>query len=278
MAEQYNPIGIFDSGIGGMTVTRAVRSLLPDENIVYYGDTARVPYGPKSSETIRRFSEQIAGFLVGKKVKMIVVACNSASSSALETLQETLPVPVLGVIGPGAKAAVRISSLGRIAVIGTKATVASGAYERVLASLAPGFKVISQACPLLVSLVEEGWTDTIETRLIIKRYLSPMLRQGIDAIILGCTHYPLLKNTISDIVGPGIALIDSADETALEVKNSLDNAGMLKDTETEPGKLECFVSDSPDAFRASHFTLFGEIPESVKQVKVWETGTVPHDY
>lgn len=278
MAEMNNPIGIFDSGIGGMTVTRAVRSLLPGEDIIYYGDTARVPYGPKSSETIRRFSSQIARFLVSRGVKLIVVACNSASSSSLELLQQTMPVKVVGVIGPGAKAAVRISRIRRVAVIGTKATVASGAYERALEELSPGFSAVSQPCPLLVPFVEEGWMDTIETRLVIKRYLSPILRHGIDAIILGCTHYPLLKTTISEIIGPGIALIDSADETALEVRNLLDDAGMLKPIGTEPGRLDCFVSDSTDAFRESCLTLFGEVPASVEQVKVWETGAVPHDY
>ncbi|PKK91971.1 MAG: glutamate racemase [Candidatus Wallbacteria bacterium HGW-Wallbacteria-1] len=284
--ETSKPLGIFDSGIGGMTVTMAIKNLLPDEKIVYYGDTARVPYGPKSPETIIRFSSQICNFLVHRDVKIIVIACNSASSSSLEHLRNTLSIPVMGVIEPGARAAVRATRSGRVAIIGTRATVESESYNRAIAALSPDIHVISRACPLLVPLVEEGWTDFIEAKLIVKRYLHDILRDGVDTIILGCTHYPLLKNVISHIAGPGITLIDSAHETALEVRELLAREGLLSLSANglqgekhgiASEKCRYYVSDSPDSFSNACKGLFGTEIENVHKVKVWELSQDPEE-
>jgi len=210
------PVGIFDSGIGGLTVAHAVMRQLPRESVTYFGDTARVPYGPKSPETVRRYSLEIAAFLVEQHVKTLVVACNTATAHALPALRERLTIPVIGVIEPGARAAVGATRNGHVGVIGTVGTIKSGAYERALRALAPSLRITARACPLFVPLVEEGWVDHEATRLIAREYLAPLLREEVDTLVLGCTHYPLLKHVIADVLGPEVTLIDSAEETARE--------------------------------------------------------------
>lgn len=220
------PVGIFDSGIGGLTVARAIRDLLPRESTIYLGDTARVPYGPKSPETVRRYSREILDWLLSQGVKAVVVACNTATAQALDDLRARSAVPVIGVIEPGARAAVRATTTGCIGVIGTAGTVASGAYVRALLGLSPGLRVVAQACPVLVPLVEEGWFDHPATELAAREYLTPLLAANIDALVLGCTHYPMLAPLLGRIMGPSVELIDSATETARELARVLTAAGI----------------------------------------------------
>lgn len=248
------PIGVFDSGIGGLTVVRELRRQLPAERIVYFGDTARVPYGPKSPETVRRYSREIAEFLLTRGVKAIVVACNTATAHALPTLEAELPVPVIGVVGPGARAAVRTHAVGAIGVIGTAGTVRSGAYERAIAAIAPDANVTARACPLLVPFVEEGWIDHPATRLVAEEYLAPFRADAVDTLVLGCTHYPLLKHVIGGVLGPGVRLVDSAEETAAETRAVLHARG-LATAHDQTGSAQYIVSDAADHFArtARHF-------------------------
>ena len=240
------PIGVFDSGLGGLTVVRAIQARLPNENILYVGDTARVPYGTKSPETIRRYSLQIAFFLLQRKVKAIVVACNTASALALKALKN-LPIPVIGVIEPGARAAVLASGRLRVGVIGTPATVGSHAYKAAIKICSPRARVWEVACPLFVPLVEEGWLNHAVTRQVAADYLKPLVRKKVDTLVLGCTHYPLLKSLLKDVVGSRIGLIDSAEETAKEVEEVLSKAGRLS-ASAKAGKATYFVTDRPAAF------------------------------
>lgn len=214
---QNRPIGIFDSGIGGLTVVHEIMRQLPHESIVYFGDTARVPYGPKSPDTVCRYSREIARFLRQQDVKAIVIACNTATAHALPALRDELPIPVVGVVEPGARAAVRASGGGHIGVIGTAGTVRSGAYERAIRALDPDARVTARACPLFVPLVEEGWIDHAVTQQIAREYLRPLIEEDINALVLGCTHYPLLKTMLCRELGGGVQLIDSAAETAAEI-------------------------------------------------------------
>ncbi|MDQ6925372.1 MAG: glutamate racemase [Candidatus Eremiobacteraeota bacterium] len=248
------PIGVFDSGIGGLTVVRELRRQLPAEDIIYFGDTARVPYGPKSPETVQRYSREIAAFLLMRDVKAIVIACNTATAHALPLLEAELPVPVIGVIGPGARAAVRAADSGGIGVIGTIGTVRSGAYERAIAERAPHANVTARACPLFVPFVEEGWTDHPATRLVAEEYLAPLRTAGVNTLVLGCTHYPLLKPVIADVVGPEISLIDSAQETAAETGAILRQRQLAAPTDRR-GVAYYVVSDAADHFArtARHF-------------------------
>lgn len=216
------PVGIFDSGIGGLTVARAIQELLPNESTVYLGDTARVPYGPKSPATVRRYSREILQWLLTQDVKAVVVACNTATAHALEDLRSISPVPVIGVIQPGSRAAVAATRNNKIGVIGTAGTVASGAYRRALLALNPELEVVQQACPLLVPFVEEGWLVHPATRMVIEEYLAPLRAAGVDVLVLGCTHYPLLKPLLHHVMGPSVRLIDSALETARELAAVLD--------------------------------------------------------
>src|SRR5712671_6211236 len=212
------PIGVFDSGIGGLTVVRALRELLPNENIFYLGDTARVPYGNKSAETVERYALELAKMLIAENAKLIVVACNTVSSVAIPKLRANVSVPVIGVIEPGAQAAIAITRNRHVGVIGTRATIRSGAYENALRALNVHVRVTSQACPLLVPLIEEGMLDDKLTDQTIARYLDPMIAAGIDTLVLGCTHYPLLAPLIEEVAGPGIRLVDSAKNCAVAVK------------------------------------------------------------
>ena len=241
------PIGVFDSGIGGLTVAAALRELLPGEEIFYVGDTARVPYGGKSPATIERYGIEIAGMLLAEGAKLIVVACNTASALAVPRLQELLRVPVIGVIEPGASAAVAATKSGHVGVIGTRATVHSKAYEKAIHAIDSTIKVRVQACPLLVPLIEEGWLEDPVTDQIIQRYLNPMVRSGIDTLVLGCTHYPLLSKALSRYVGSGITLVDSARNCAANVKAVLQKMS-LSAPKTRPGGLKVALTDPSGSF------------------------------
>lgn len=241
------PIGVFDSGIGGLTVAAALRELLPSENIFYIGDTARVPYGGKSQSTIERYSVEISGLLLAEEAKVIVVACNTASALAVPHLQELFKVPIIGVIAPGAQAAVAATKRGNIGVIGTRATVSSRAYERAIHALDPDVRVIANACPLLVPLIEEAWLDDPVTDQIIRRYLEKLLREEIDTLVLGCTHYPLLRDAIKKFVGPEIQLVDSAHNCALAVRELLKKE-KLAAPRTHLGRLQVALTDASEGF------------------------------
>ena len=255
------PIGVFDSGIGGLTVVKAVRDLLPNEKIFYLGDTARVPYGGKSATTVQRYSLEMTEMLLGENVKAIVIACNSASAVALPDLEKTLSVPVIGVILPGAKSATAMTRNRLIGVIGTLATIKSGAYERAIHSLDSKIDIVARPCPLLVPLIEEGWLKDELTDRVIARYLEPMVRAGIDTLVLGCTHYPLLANAIGHFLGDKIKLVDSAGNCANAVAELLDRQS-LRAPSKNPGGLEVALTDRPDNFlRVAREALQLEIGE-----------------
>jgi glutamate racemase len=241
------PIAVFDSGIGGLTVVSALRRELPAENIVYLGDTARVPYGGKSRETIERYSEEIASLLVSEGAKMVVVACNTASALGLGRLRRILDVPVEGVIEPGVTAALTTTRSGHVAVLGTKATIGSGAYAEALRAARSEVRVTSVACPLLVPLVEEGMFDDEVTDAVLQRYLAPIRSGDADVLVLGCTHYPLLARAIARAAGPGIRLVDSAENCARTVARHLDE-GRLRASPGALGSLEISFTDTPDKF------------------------------
>lgn len=241
------PIAVFDSGIGGLTVVSALRRQLPGENLVYLGDTARVPYGGKSPATIERYSEEIAALLVGEGAKMVVVACNTASALALPRLREVVKVPVEGVIAPGVEAALAVTRSGHVAVIGTKATIGSEAYGDALRSVRSGVRVTSVACPLLVPLIEEGLFQDAVTDAVLERYLAAVRSSDADALVLGCTHYPLLASAIARVAGPKITLVDSAANCARAVAAHLDEL-KLRSAATAGGSLGISLTDSPGDF------------------------------
>jgi len=241
------PIGVFDSGVGGLTVVGALQKLLPKEEIVYFGDTARVPYGTKSKETVTRFSVENVEFLMRHDVKLVVVACNTASSLALNFLKRCFKVPITGVIEPGAKRAVDTTRTNRVGVIGTNATVSSGAYDKVIKRLNSRISVLSRSCPLFVPLVEEGWTGNKVCHDAASLYLGPLRAKKIDTLILGCTHYPLLKNVIARIMGKGVTLVDSAREVAGEAGLMLGADGLLNRSAGKK-RHRFFVSDEPKRF------------------------------
>lgn len=263
-----NPIGIFDSGIGGLTVARAIHARLPRESTLYFGDTARVPYGNKSPETVQRYSREILHWLLGQGVKAVVVACNTATAHALGVLAEESPVPVIGVIRPGAAAAVAAAGGGTIGVIGTAGTIGSGAYERAIHHLAPATRVVTQACPLFVPLVEEGWWEHAATELVAREYLAPLQQAGIRALVLGCTHYPLLKPLLSRVLGPGVALIDSAEKTAEALEAVLAARGLLAAADAPPVTHRFAVSDDEPRFLAVGARFVGEALTHVERVSV----------
>jgi len=265
--QKEQPIGVFDSGLGGLTVVRQLQEQLPNESIIYFGDTARVPYGNKGADTIRRFALQVVRFLEQQKVKIIVIACNTVSSVALELVQETAGLPVVGVIEPGARAALRLSHSKRIGVIGTTATIAAGKYPAILKSLNSGVKVFAHACPLFVPLVEEGWLDSPVTEEVARIYLAPLLFEKIDCLILGCTHYPLIKTTISKVIDGNIQIVDSAIETASEVRRVLQRQGLLNDN-TSPASQLFYVSDFPQKFEEVAQRLLGRPLVNVRQVNI----------
>ena len=256
------PIGVFDSGLGGLTVAHAIMTRLPGENLVYFGDTARVPYGPKSPETVQRYSREIAAFLLEQGVKAIVVACNTATAHALPMLRDELDVPVIGVVEPGARAAVKATRTGRVGVIATAGTIRSGAYVRAIHAAAPDARVTALACPLFVPLVEEGWTDHDATRLIAREYLEPFTRDEIDTLVLGCTHYPLLKPLIAEIVGPNVRLIDSAEETATDTSRMLEEFSLRSPAASASYRF--VASDDPQQFLTLGQRFFGDTIEHVE--------------
>lgn len=246
-ANDNRPIAVFDSGIGGLTVVSALRRELPGENIVYLGDTARVPYGGKSQATIERYSEEIASLLVGEGAKMVVVACNTASALALARLREVLDVPVEGVIEPGVAAALAATRSGHVAVLGTKATIGSGAYAGALRAAAPEIRVTGIACPLLVPLIEEGMLDDEVTDAVLRRYLSPLLDGDADTLVLGCTHYPLLAESIARAAGWRMAMVDSAANCASAVARHLGEL-RIRAAAGQAGSLDISFTDAPDKF------------------------------
>lgn len=242
------PIGVFDSGIGGLTVVREILAQLPEEDVIYFGDTARVPYGPKSPETVCRYSKEITSFLRDEGVKAVVVACNTATAHALDSLREHFELPIVGVIEPGSRAAARTTRSRRVGVIGTQGTIASHAYERAIHAVASDIDVTAKACPLFVPFVEEGWLDHAAIQLVAADYLTPLSAAGIDTLVLGCTHYPLLKPVISAAVGPDIKLIDSAEETAAETARMLRDRGLRHPERADAARLRFIASDAPDQF------------------------------
>lgn len=253
MASAADPIGVFDSGIGGLTVVRELFRVLPCESVAYFGDTARVPYGNKSRETIVKFTTESVLFLLHHDVKLIIIACNTASSHALAFLERSFSVPLIGVIEPGVQAAVSVTRARRIGIIGTAATVASGAYERAIHRLDPAIKVFSVSCPLFVPIVEEGWVTRPVTRTVARDYLAPLRRAKVDTLILGCTHYPLLKGMLRQVLGPAIRLIDSAHQVALHAKVILQRRHLLNLGANGAHPAHHFyVSDE-----SKHFTALG---------------------
>ncbi len=265
------PIGIFDSGVGGLTVMKEIINLLPEENIIYFGDTARVPYGIRSPGTVMRYSLENAGFLMSKGIKILVIACNTSSSVSLDMLREKLPVPVIGVVGPGARAAASATKLKKIAVIGTDTTINSGAYERAIRTIDDSIRVTGLACPLFVPLIEEGWIEGDVVTLTAEKYLSPIRYNGVDSLVLGCTHYPIIKDVIEDVVK--IRLIDSAAETAKEVKRVLEGGNMLR-RDTGDVTREFFVTDSPEKFVSTGERFLGHKILNISKINPENTNRV----
>lgn len=244
------PIGVFDSGVGGLTVLRAIRRRLPGEATLYLGDTARVPYGPKSPETVRRYAAEAADFLVARGIKALVIACNTATARAGGELMGRLRIPVVGVVEPGAREAVRRTRSGVIGVIGTRGTIESGSYERAIRAARPDATVLGRACPLFVALAEEGWTEGEVTRLTAEAYLRPLLERRVDTLVLGCTHYPLLAPLLARVAGPGVALIDSAAATAAALAERLETLDLLASARSDPAaEARYCVTDDADRFR-----------------------------
>ena len=241
------PIGVFDSGIGGLTVVRALLHHLPNENLVYFGDTARVPYGPKSAQVVREYALQDTEVLLAHNVKLVIVACNTVSAVALDVVQKIAQVPVLGVIIPGAEAAVKATKKKRIGIVGTVGTIMSNAYVHAIRQLDPHAEAFGQACPLFVPLAEEGWTSHAATELIAKEYLFPLTLEKIDTLVLGCTHYPLLRDVIDKVLHRSVTLIDSGEATALAAVQLLEDTGMRNPSKLRPN-VQFFVSDVPHRF------------------------------
>lgn len=242
------PIGIFDSGVGGLTVMREVMEQLPYEDIIYLGDTARIPYGSKSEQTIKKFSNQCSAFLKSKDVKTIVIACNTASSLALEHVQKNFDIPIIGVIDPGARSAAAATESGRIGVIGTIATINSNAYQSKIMEYIHDAEVIGIPCPLFVPIVEEGWEHSNVAILTAEKYLEELIEHEVDTLVLGCTHYPILRHTIKTVVGPNVKLVNPAYETAKDLKKLLIENNMLSENIGKP-RYEFYASDAPERLR-----------------------------
>ncbi|MBT0663748.1 glutamate racemase [Geobacter pelophilus] len=255
----WKAIGIFDSGVGGLTVLKEIVKALPQEDTIYLGDTARVPYGTKSPETVIRYARQITEFLVGRDIKLLVVACNTASAVALDSLNEAFSIPIVGVIEPGARRAVSVTKTGKVAVIGTEGTVKSSAYTKAIKRLSSDVQVVTRACPLFVPLAEEGWVDNEVARLTARSYLEGLREDGVDTLVLGCTHYPLLKGVIEEVMGSDVVLVDSAEETARTVAGILADHDLLRPV-AEKGNHHYFVTDVPAGFiRVGNRFLGGDL-------------------
>lgn len=265
------PIGVFDSGVGGLTVAREIMRNLPKEDIVYFGDTARVPYGSKSKDNIIRYSRQIIRFLQTQNVKAIVIACNTASALALETVKDEIDIPIIGVVEPGARAALAVTQTKKVGVIGTEATVRSAMYEKLIQGAEPDVEVVAKACPLFVPLVEEGFKKHHVTDEIIDYYLSSFMETDIDALILGCTHYPLLRTKIREYVGDKITLINPAYETAMDLKHILKEYDMENpDVEGDHGSYSFYVSDAADKFKQFANSILPYDIDTTKQINIEE--------
>jgi len=267
-------IGIFDSGIGGLTVLREIIKVLPYENTIYLGDTARVPYGTKSAQTVKRYALEDAQFLISQGIKLLVIACNTASAICTSFLRENLNLPIVEVIGPGAKKAAASTKLGRVGVIGTEATIKSGAYTSQIKNINPDIEVFSKACTLFVPLIEETWNDEEDASflhelktLAVRRYLKRLKEKGIDTLILGCTHYPLLKETIDTFMGEQVKLIDSAEEIAQEVLKVMSEEDLCNRSDNK-GHHKYFVTDAPDRFIELGMRFLGTEMDEVEQIEV----------
>ena len=260
------PIGVFDSGIGGLTVVSEIMRQLPDEDVVYFGDTARVPYGPKSPKTVQRYSREITSFLEDQGVKSVVIACNTATAHALDTIRADFELPIIGVIQPGSRAAVRATRSGRVGVIGTQGTIASGAYQRAIREASERVNVAALACPLFVPFVEEGWLEHPATSLVATEYLTPMTQRGIDTLVLGCTHYPLLKPIIAKSMGPDVTLIDSAQETAAELGRMLAERGLRNPDRGRTAHHRFIASDAPEQFLGVGQRFLGSAIDHVERI------------
>jgi glutamate racemase len=270
------PIGIFDSGVGGLTVYRALHERLPDEHFVYLGDTARVPYGTKSLSTVERYAIENAKFLEAHGIKLLVVACNTASALALPAIRGAVSVPVVGVIEPGARAAVEVAAQKKIGVIATEATVQSGAYARAISEINPAIDVIERSCPLFVPLAEEGWAETDVARAVADQYLHDLKQKNVGALVLGCTHYPILRDLISEVVGSEIPLIDSGEAAANEVRALLQSSGLLSpESERDTERHLCddldhfYVTDAAERFAKVAERFLGTAPSVLEAVEVW---------
>ena len=261
-----NPIGVFDSGVGGLTVVRALMERLPFENIIYFGDTARVPYGVKSVETIAHYTREIAEFLLQKEVKLLIIACNTMASVASQVVKDLSPVPVLDVIDAGALGAVAVTGKKQVGVIGTPTTINSNAYARAIHDYAPDSRIHSQACALFVPLVEEGWLDHEVTRLTAQDYLKPLMAEHIDTLVLGCTHYPLLKPLLSQVVGDDVALVDSAEAMAEQVAAVLAEKQLANPGPAQP-RYDFYVTDVPLRFQTIGERFLGRTLNNVHVVK-----------
>lgn len=265
------PVGVFDSGVGGLTVAREIMRHLPNENIVYFGDTARVPYGSKSKDNIIRYSRQIIHFLKTKGVKAIVIACNTASALALDVVREESDIPIIGVVEPGARAALDVTASKKIGVIGTEATIRSSMYEKIIQGIDPEAVVTGKACPLFVPLVEEGFAKHQVTKEIIDFYLSSFLETDIDSLILGCTHYPLLRSRIREYVGGKMTLVNPAYETAMDLKKLLEERGMENTGEDQAhASYSFYVSDAADKFKQFANSILPYDIETTKQINIEE--------
>ncbi len=261
----HRAIGIFDSGVGGLTVFKEIMHLLPGEDLLYLGDTARVPYGTKSAATVEQYALEAAAFLADQGVKLLVVACNTASAVALPALRERFQLPVIGVIEPGARRAAR-SLNHRIGVIGTEGTINSGRYREAIHALLPDAQVVAVPCPLFVPLAEEGWAEHEVARLTAQEYLQPLIAAQIDTLVLGCTHYPLLRNTLQQVLGPQVQLVDSAEETALRVAELFREQGLARPE--HGGRRAFFVTDVPTRFERVGRAFLGDVLGPVKQVRI----------
>ncbi|NOX65312.1 MAG: glutamate racemase [Chlorobi bacterium] len=261
------PIGIFDSGIGGLTVVKKILSMLPNEKIIYFGDTARVPYGSKSNSTVIEYANQDAKFLYKKNVKLIIVACNTVSSVALDNLREQFDIPIIGMIEPGAKYALSKTKNGKIGVIGTHSTINNQAYSKKLKQLNGDVEIFEKACPLFVPLAEEGWIDRKATKLIAEEYLEELIEREIDTLVLGCTHYPVLTEIIQKVMGPEVTLIDSGTAAALEVEDYLNGIGLRNDS-SQIGKHQYYVSDLPSKFKIIAERFLGTTLDHIEKIDI----------
>ena len=268
------PIGVFDSGIGGLTVAREIMRNLPNERLVYFGDTARVPYGSKSQETVIRYSRQIIRFLQTQHVKAIVIACNTASALALDAIEGELDIPILGVLRPGAKVAAETTKNKRVGVIATESTIRSGMYDRYIKAHDPEITVYGKACPLFVPLVEEGWLKDPVTEEVARRYLKELLEKDIDSLILGCTHYPLIRSLMRKIVGDEVQLVNPAYETALELGRLLAREGLANDGSADGTveKYQFFVSDAAEKFAEFANSILPYDVKKTKKINIEEYG------